>query len=203
MLGLGLTMLRKAFVSGLAGSGLAAAFLLGAQGAQAADCYGAACYRLVKKPAVYQTVSKTYLARPARTQSRLIPAEYGYVTENVLVQPAQTIPHYRQATFTSVSEKVMISPPTKRWDVSRDAFGNVVGCWVDVPAQFGYRQRTVEVSPATVEYENVPAVYVPRQRQVMLRPTQVVRETIPPVYKTVERQELISPGAKYWEPARY
>lgn len=196
-------MLRRVFVSGLAGAGLAAAFLLGTPAAQAGDCFGAACYRLVKKPAVYRTVSKTYLARPAQTQSRLIPAQYGYVTETLMVQPAQTIPHYRDATYTSVSEKVMISPPTRRWEVSRDMFGNAVGCWVDVPAQFGYRQRTVEVSPATVEYENVPAVYVPRQRQVMVRPTQVVRETIPPVYKTVQRQELVSPGAAFWEPTRY
>lgn len=196
-------MLRKVFVSGLAGAGLTAALLLGAQAAQATDCYGAACYRLVKKPPLYRTVSKTYVARPAQTQSRLVPAEYGYVTETLMVQPAQTIPHYREATFTSVSEKVMISPPTQRWEVSRDMFGNTVGCWVDVPAQFGYRQRTVEVSPARVEYETVPAVYVPRQRQVMVRPTQVVRETIPPVYKTVQRQELVSPGAAFWEPTRY
>ncbi|RDJ20439.1 hypothetical protein DWF00_04540 [Bosea caraganae] len=196
-------MLRKVFVSGLAGSALAAGLLLGAQGAQAADCSGAACYKLVKKPALYRTVSKTYLARPAQTQARIVPAEYGYVTENVLVQPAQTIPHHRPATYSSVSEKVMISPPTQRWEVSRDMFGNTVGCWVEVPAQYGYRQRTVEVSPPTVEYETVAAVYVPRQRQVMLRPTQVVRETIPPVYETVQRQVMVSPGASFWEPARY
>jgi hypothetical protein len=196
-------MLRKGFVSGLAGSALAAALLLGAQGAEAADCYGAACYRLVRTPPVYQTIEKTYLARPAQRQARLIPAQYDYVTEQVLMQPAQTIPHHRPATFSSVSEKVMISPPSRRWDVSRDAFGNVVGCWVDVPAQFGYQQRTVEVSPATVEYETIPAVYVPRQRKVMVRATQVIHETIPPVYKTVQRQVMVSPGSQEWAPARY
>lgn len=196
-------MLRRAFVSGLAGSALAAALLLGAPGAEAADCYGAACYKLVRIPPVYRTIEKTYLARPAQRQARIVPAEYDYVTEEVLMQPAQTIPHHRPATYSSVSEKVMISPPSKRWDVSRDMFGNVVGCWVDVPAQYGYRQRTVEVSPATVEYETIPAVYVPRQRKVMVRPTQVVQETLPPVYETRRRQVMVSPGSQEWAPARY
>lgn len=196
-------MLRKVFVSGLAGSALAAGLLLGMPGAQATDCYGAACYRLVKTPPVYRTIEKTYLARPAQRQARIVPAQYDYVTENVLMEPARTIPHYRDATYSSVSEKVMISPPTRRWETSRDMFGNVVGCWVDVPAQFGYRQRTVEVSPATVEYETIPAVYVPRQRKVMVRATQVVQETIPPVYKTVQRQVMVSPGAQEWAPFRY
>lgn len=187
-------------VSGWAASALAAALLLGAQGAQAADCYGAACYKLVKTPPVYKTFEKTRVVRPARTRARLVPAEYGYITEQVMTQPAQTIAHHRPAQFSSVSEKVMISPPTQRWDVRTDAFGNTFGCWVDVPAQFGYQQRTVQVQPATVEYEAVPAVYVQRPRQVMVQPTRVIRETIPAVYETRRKQVMVSPGEKYWAP---
>ncbi len=191
---------RFSTITGWAAPALAVALLVGGGEAQAADCVGEACYKLVKTPPVYRTIEKTRLVRPARTQARLVPARYGYVTENVMTEPGHTIAHHRPAQFTSVSEKVMISPPTRRWEVRTDAFGNTFGCWVDVPAQFGYQQRTVQVQPASVEYETVPAVYVQRQRQVMLQPTRVVRETIPPVYETRRKQVMVSPGAKYWEP---
>lgn len=187
----------------LAASAFTAILLLGAGAAEAGGCRGSACYNLVNSPPVYGTVDETYQVRPAQVQRRVVPAEYDTVTDTVMIAPARQIPHHRAAVYDTVTEKVLISPATRRWEVTRDAWGNTVGCWVDVPAQYGYQSRRVEVSPATVDYETVPAVYTQRQRRVMVRPTEVVREEIPAVYATRQRQVLVSPGSQYWSRARY
>jgi hypothetical protein len=202
--------MRQVFVT----SAFSALLLLGAQAAQAGDCAGyscrpapscrgSACYNLVQTPPVYDTLSESYLIRPEQTQSRVVPAQYDYVTETVMIQPARQIPHHRPAQYQSVSEKVMISPASRRWEVTRDAYGNTTGCWVEVPAQYGYQQRTVEVTPPTIDYETIPAVYTQRQRKVMVRPTQVVHETRPAQYATRQRSVMVSPGSQRWERAGY
>jgi hypothetical protein len=186
----------------IAASGLAAALLLGASAAEAGGCRGSACYNLVTTPPVYGTVAETHQVRPAQVQRRVIPAEYETVTDTVMIAPERRIPHHRAAVYETVTEKVVIAPAGRRWEVSYDAHGNTVGCWVDVPARYGYQSRRVEVSPARIDYETIPAVYTQRQRQVMVRPTQVVREEIPAVYETRQRQVMVSPGSQHWSPAR-
>ncbi|HEY5797019.1 MAG TPA: hypothetical protein VIU82_18580 [Bosea sp. (in: a-proteobacteria)] len=190
-------------VSALAASAVSAALLLGSTAAQAGGCRGSACYNLVQTPAVYDTIAETQLVRKAQTQRRIVPAQYQYVTENVMIQPARQIPHQVAATYSSISEQVLISPGGKRWEVSTDAYGRTTGCWVYDEPQYGFRQRTVEVSPATVEYETIPAVYTQRQRRVMVRPTQVVRQTAPAVYETRHRKVLVSPPSQHWQRAGY
>ena len=187
----------------LAASAFTTVLLLGAGAAEAGGCRGSACYNLVNTPPVYGTIDETYQVQPSQVQRRVIPAEYETVTDNVMIAPARQIPHHRAAVYETVTEKGLISPATRRWEVTRDAWGNTVGCWVDVPAQYGYQSRRVEVSPATVEYKTVPAVYTQRQRKVMVRATQVVREEIPAVYTTRQRQVLVSPGSQYWSRAHY
>lgn len=200
-------------LSAFTASAFSAVLLLGAQGAQAGGCYGSSCrpapcqgsscYNLVQTPPVYGTVNETYLARPAQSQARVIPAEYDYQTETVMVHPARQIPHHRPAQYSTVSEKVMISAGGKRWEVTTDAYGRTTGCWVYTPAQYGYQQRTVQISAASVDYETIPAVYTQRQRQVMVRPTQVVHDTIPAVYETRQRSVLVSPGSQRWARTGY
>lgn len=190
--------------SGIAASVFAGSLLLAAPAALAGGgCSGSSCYRLVSTPPVYGTVNETFVTRPARTFSRVIPAEYQTVTEEVVLQPARQIPHHIPAQYSTVSEKVLISAASRRWEVSRDAYGNTTGCWVDVPARYGYQQRTVQVSPASVEYETVPAVYGQRSRRVMVSATQVVHETVPAVYETRQRQVLVQPGSQQWARGRY
>ena len=187
--------------------------LLGAPAAQAGGCYGSSCrpapcqgsscYTLVQTPPVYGSVAETYVARPEQVQAQVIPAEYDTVTEKVMVHPARQIAHHRPAQYGVVSEKVMLSPGGKRWEVSRDAHGRMVGCWVETPAQYGYRQRTVEIAPASVYYEIVPPVYSPSPAQGDdAAPTQVVRHTIPAVYETRHRKVLLQPGLQPLGPRR-
>lgn len=166
-------------------------------------CGGGSCYKLVSKPPVYGTVDESYVVRPERTFSRVVPAQYETVTEQVVVQPERRIARHIPAQYRTVSEKVLISPATRRWEVTRDAYGQTTGCWVDVPAQYGYQQRTVEVSPASVDYDVVPAVYGQRSRRVMISASRVEHETVPAEYATRQRQVLVSPGSQYWAKGGY
>ena len=173
--------------------------IIGAGAAQAgAPCHGSSCYKLVTTPPVYGTVKETYQVRPSGSQAQVIPAEYDYVNETVMVHPARKIARTVRARYETVTEKVMVRPAGKRWEVTRDAHGRTVGCWVETPAKYGYVSRRVEVEPASVVYEHVPAVYAQHQRKIMVRPTQVVHHHIPAAYETRKRSVLISPGGQHW-----
>jgi hypothetical protein len=200
-------------VKALSLSAFGAVLLLGSAGAQAgcfgsscgqpAPCKGSSCYNLIQTPPVYGTVSESYVARPERTQSHVVPAQYEYQSETVMVHPARQIPHHRPAQYSTVQEKVMLSPGGKRWEVTTDAYGRTTGCWVYDKPRYGYQSRTVQVSPASVDYETIPAVYAQRQRKVMVSPTYVARETIPAVYETRQRTVLVSPGSQHWAKTGY
>ena len=192
---------RVLSLSGAAASVFAGTLTLAASAALAGGCSGSSCYRLVDTPPVYGTVNETVMTRPEQTFSRVIPAEYQTVTEQVVIQPARKIARHIPAQYQTVSEKVLISPATRRWEVTRDVYGNTTGCWVDVPARYGYQQRTVQVSPPSVAYEVVPAVYGERARRVMVSASRVVHETVPAAYATRQRSVLVSPGSQQW--ARY
>ncbi|MDP3408929.1 hypothetical protein [Bosea sp. (in: a-proteobacteria)] len=200
-------------ISAFTASAFSAVLLLGSTAAQAGGCYGSscrpapcrgsACYNLVQTPPVYGTIAETQLVRKAQTHRRIVPAQYDYVTEKVMIQPARQIPHHVPAQYSSIQEKVLISPGGKRWEVTTDAHGRTTGCWVYDKPQYGFRQRTVEVSPARTEYETIPAVYTQRQRKVMVQPTQVLHETVPAVYETRHRKVLVSHGSQHWQKAGY
>lgn len=108
-------------------------------------CGGSRCYREDYTPAQYETVQERVLLRAPRTYARVIPAEYG-----------------------QVSETVMVSPGGRTWQVTRDAYGRAVGCWVDVPARYATRHRTVQVSAEQVVPVAVPAVYGTRSHTVQV-----------------------------------
>ena len=134
----------------LALGGLLAAgtLMMGAPAAQAGGygCEGD-CYRETVLPPVYDTVGERVLLSVPRTTNIVRPPVYKTVTETVEIAPAR-----------------------REWRVTRDAWGHRIGCWVDVPAQYGLRQRTVMVEPGSVvPYTSYP-VYGVRTHQVMVEP---------------------------------
>ncbi|KQT93106.1 hypothetical protein ASG60_06800 [Methylobacterium sp. Leaf469] len=139
------------FASAIAGAVLFAA------SAQAGGCGGAECYRHVSTPPVYGAVSERVLVRPAETVYRTIPPIY-----------------------ETVSERVVVSPGGRVWQTRRDPYGELVGCWVDVPPQYSVRHRRVLVQPA-----------------------QSIPETIPAEYASVRRRVLVQPARAGWVPANY
>jgi hypothetical protein len=122
--------------------------------ARAGGCEGGACYRAVVQPPVYGVVSQNVLVRPPQVFTRTIPGAYA-----------------------SLSEPVLVAPPRQVWQVTYDAAGQPIGCWVTAPAQFAVQHR-----------------------RVMVRPPQVVQEATPGVYANVARKVLIQPARAGWEP---
>jgi hypothetical protein len=135
-------------VPALAGLALSASAAL----AGGAPC--ATCYRHVVHPPVYGVEHERVMVRAPRTHTHVIPAEYA-----------------------TVAETVQVSPARKVWQVSVDAHGRKVGCWVTVPAQ-----------------------YAVRHRKVLVRPEQIIPVAIPAVYGTVFRKVLVEPARSGWEP---
>lgn len=136
---------------------LAAALgILGSSSALAGGfgCGGADCYRHVVSPPVYGAVAEPVMVRPPHHYTAITPGE-----------------------FTVVSERVLVAPPGRVWQVSRDAYGNTVGCWVTTPAR-----------------------YAVRHRQVMVRPPQLVRHYQPAQYAVQHRRVLVQPARSGWEP---
>ena len=120
-----------------------------------AGCYSTECYRRVSTPPVYDTVSEQRLVSPPRTVYRSTPPVYD-----------------------TVSERVLVSPGGRHWQQSYDAYGQLVGCWV-----------------------NTPPRYATATRRVQVRPAEVIPETLPPVYANYSRRVLVQPGGSAWVPA--
>jgi hypothetical protein len=158
------------------------------------------CYQRVQHPAQYRTVAEPVMVRPAQTVAHATPAQYGTVHETVMVRPAQTIARHIPAEMGTVAETVMVSPGRKEWQVTRDAHGREVGCWVKIPAQYATQHRTVVTRPAQVAHEVIPAQYATHARHVVVRPAQVHHQVIPAEYGVRHRTEMVAPATDSWQP---
>lgn len=178
-----------------------AAITTGSGAAMAGEACGH-CYRKVVTPPVYSEVSETVMVRPPHAYFRHIPAEYGTVREKVLLRPEQTVAHRVPAELRQVAETVLVAPASRQWQVSRDAWGREIGCWVKVPARYATEYRTVVVRPASVEYETLPAVYTTRERTVVVRQGTIEKQYVPAVYGTRTREVMVAPASAHWQPLR-
>lgn len=69
-----------------------------------------------------------------------------------------------------------------------------------IPAEWGWRDRTVVVRPARVERYPVPPVFRTVTETVVVHPPTFRREVIPPVFETVTRQVLVREARTVWKP---
>jgi hypothetical protein len=179
---------------------LAAAALSGSMGVAFAGGHCETCYQKVVTPPVYRNVAEQVMVRPAQTIAHTTPAAFGTVHEKVLVRPAHTVAREIPGQLGTVAEHVLVAPARKEWQVSRDAHGREIGCWVKIPAQYAVQHKTVVIRPAQVVHETIPAVYETRARQVMVRPAQVHHQVIPAEYAVRHRSELVAPAQAHWAP---
>ena len=183
-------------------SAASAAFvsLIGATTASA--CSGSQCFEQVVSPPLYASEHRTVLVQPERVINHVRPAQYGVVNEPVVIRPEQRIGHIVPAKIRQIAETVMVHPPTRRWEVTTDAWGRTVGCWVEIPAKYVTQYRDVVVHPAHVVEERIPAVIGLQQRSVMVRPATVHQKVIPAQYGTVSHTVQVAPGSVSWQPLR-
>jgi hypothetical protein len=128
---------------------LALAVLAGLAGPAAAGGFGCggACYRETTLPPVYGTLADPVLLAPPRSYEIVAPARY--------------------RTF---AEPVQVAPARREWRVTRDAWGRRIGCWVETPASYALRHRTVMVEAASVVPVTTYPVHGVRYRSVQLAP---------------------------------
>lgn len=87
------------------------------------------------------------------------PPTYGAVAERVMVRAPRTYAIVTPAEYRRVNETVMVEPGSRRWSVTRDAYGRAIGCWITTPARYATVSRTVMVRGASIEPWAVPTQY--------------------------------------------
>ncbi len=181
-------------------SGVAFAALTVFSNSAYAGCTGTGCYQQVVNPAVYATHEHNVLVSPERRIAHRVAAQHRQVQETVVLRPERQVPRHVPATYSTFAETVLVAQAGRRWQVSTDAHGRTIGCWVDIPAQYTTRHRQVMVSPASTSYETIPAVVTTRTRTHMVRPASVEYQTVPAQYRTVAKQVLVQPASASWAP---
>ncbi len=175
----------------LAGAGLLALTCAEAQAHQ--------CYRRVIDPPRYATVEEQVLVSPGREVVDYTPAVTRQVEETVVVRPEQTVGRVIPAQYVYQSQTVEVSPAHREWR-TRDENGDVIGCWITVPARLGLITRRVEIAPAREVSETIPAETATRRRIETVEPAHAVTRLIPAQYATRERLALAAPGGAHWAP---
>lgn len=158
------------------------------------------CYRKVVTPPTYGTIAEQVVVRPGYTVARQTPASFATVHEHVTVSPEHTVARHIAPEFAQVAETVQVSPGGRVWQVTRDHYGQEVGCWVTIKPRYETRYKSVMVRPGGVVYDRVPAVTAVRARQVMVTPPSVVHEQVPAVMGVQHRTVMTSPATASWQP---
>ncbi len=99
-----------------------------------------------------------------------LPARYGAFVEKAMVRAPRTYAIYTPPTYETVTERVVVRPGGRSWRVSRDAGGRKVGCWVDVPAEYGTVHRRVMAEPGRLVPYAQAASYGFRSRPILVEP---------------------------------
>jgi len=170
----------------------AAILALSGAGAEAQQCY-----RRVVDPPRYSAVVERVLVAPAREARQYVPAQTRVVAQTVVVRPEQTVEHVVPPEFALRAETVEVSPAHREWR-TRNEGGDVIGCWVHVPARFAQVARRVLVAPAQVVSQTIPEQTATRLVTEIVEPAHVIVHDIPAQYATRERPVLVAYGGARW-----
>ena len=173
----------------LAGAAILALSSVGTQAQQ--------CYRRVIDPPQYSTIVEQVLVAPAREAREYLPAVTRQVEQTVVVRPERTVSRLAPAEYALRADTVEVSPAHREWR-TRDEDGEMIGCWVSVPARFAQVMRRVLIAPAHVETQTLPEQTATRTATEVVEPAHFVVHEIPAQYATRQRPALVSPGGAHW-----
>ena len=165
--------------------------------ATAASAEASQCYRRVVEPPQYATATERVLVSPAREVADDVPAVTENVEETVVVRPERALTHVVPAEYAYEQEIVEVAPAHREWR-TRNEEGDVIGCWVNVPARYARVARRVLAHPAHLAQQTVPAETATRTRSVVVEPAHTVTREIPARYEMRERAVVVSPGGARW-----
>lgn len=175
-------------------------------------------------PPIYGTRSRQVLVAPQRIKHRSVPALYEDVREKVLIEPARTIKRKVPAVVETRYRTVQISDGGYSWEW-RIINGRKVLCKIKhkaryqrvaetvvveparyvhetIPAQYGYQERRVLVTPESTESYVLAPEYETYTEQVVIQPERRRRVHVAPSYETVRRQVVVSDGEEGWRQVR-
>jgi hypothetical protein len=176
--------------------------------------------RLETNPAIYDTRQVRRLVSPEHVVWRVTPAEYDTVREKVQLYPARQVARTVPAVTRTVYHKVRVDGgygweyrrihgKLVLYKVERKASWRTVAETVvvkpartvhdRVPAEYGYRERSMLVLEARKEAVVVPAQYTYGLERVTIQPEFVRPIEVPASYQTVTRQVQLRPGSAGWE----
>lgn len=185
--------------------------------AKAGECYARVFvppkYRTVKKrvlkteasekltiiPAKYQWVEETILRKEASEVAKVIPARYEMVSEKVLVSQASEKWVTKPAVFKDVTEKMLVKEAHSDWKKGRGPIEKLnystgeIMCLIEVPAEYKYVTKRVQVTPPTTEKVVIPAKYKTVEKRVMVEAPKLVKTTIPAEYRTIKVKKVVTP----------
>jgi hypothetical protein len=155
------------------------------------------CYRRVVDPPQYAAVVERVLVAPAHEARQFVPAVTREVPRTVVVRPERTVEHVVPARYALRAVAVEASPAHREWR-TRDEGGDIIGCWVHVPARYARAVRRVLVAPAHVASQTIPAATATRLVAEVVEPAHVVVRDVPAQYAARRRLAMVSRGGAHW-----
>ncbi|MEM7004311.1 MAG: peptidoglycan-binding protein [Pseudomonadota bacterium] len=95
----------------------------------------------VEVPAQYDTVTRTRVVSPERTEMRTVPAVMETVTREIVIKPAEVVEEIVPAEFATVTKRVLVAPATEQITI--------------VPASFKTVERRVVTGGGGLEWREV------------------------------------------------
>ena len=200
-----------------------AAVFFGPLAALAGGCslsHAVECYDKVSRPDEYQTVARSVVVAPARSEivrsaavveTRLdkvqtqparvtahhVPAQWGHVERTVVVRPASVSYRTVPAEYHTALEHVVVQAESWRWEKQLDRHGRETLCKVHVPAVTRTIERRHLVSPARQIAHTTPTEYGTVSERVLVAPARVAHSVQPATYAMVERQVVVRPAHEH------
>lgn len=161
---------------------------------------------LVELPARYESVTRTVLDTPARTETVAVPAKFETVQVRRLVTPAGQRRVAVEPEYTTVEVVRPVSDATFTWlaDGAKAPTGSEPTgerlCLIERPAEYRDVPREIVAQDATVEVTEQPAEYRTLAVQRVDRPASVRREPVPRRVENVTTRVEVSPSTLVWRP---
>ncbi len=161
---------------------------------------------LVELPARYESVTRTVLDTPSRTETVPVPAEYETVQVQRLVTPASRRRIGVEPEYTTVETVRRVADASFAWapDAERGPPGSEPTgqrlCLNERPAEFRTVQREIVAADASIETTEVPAEYRTLAVQRLDEPASVRRERVPERVENVTTRVEIRPSSLVWRP---
>ena len=149
----------------------------------------------------YETVQERILVREAGKELQVIPARYDWVEERVLVKEASERLEVVPAQYETIEEQMLVRPASTAWKKGRGPIEKInhmtgeIMCLVETPAEYRTVRTQKLVSAASTRKISIPEEYATVKKRLMVEGPKTVEVEVPAVYDTVSIRKMVTaPG---------